>query len=158
MGLTHDYTLTVRWTGQNEAGTTSYRSYSRAHDILSEGKPRIQASADPAFMGDPALHHPEELFVASLSECHMLWYLHLCADEGVVVTDYVDQPRGTLKLASGHGGRFTRIELRPVITITSESSVDTARALHDRAHQYCFIAQSVNVDIVISPEFVHGVE
>lgn len=86
----HTYELTVRWTGNTGTGTENYRAYSRAHEIRIAGKPTVPASADPHFRGDAARWNPEELLVSSLAQCHMLWYLHLCATNGVVVTDYVD--------------------------------------------------------------------
>ena len=77
-------------------GTSSYRAYSRNHEIFAVGKPVIPCSADPIFRGDPARYNPEDLLVASLSACHMLWYLHLCAEARIVVLDYVDQAAGVM--------------------------------------------------------------
>ena len=96
MPKTHHYELTVTWTGNTGTGTSGYQAFERAHDVSIEGKPTISGSADPAFRGAPDRWNPEELLVASLSECHMLWYLVLCAKEGIVVTEYVDHPSGTL--------------------------------------------------------------
>ena len=90
----HKYTLQVVWTGDQGSGTSRYDAYSRDHLVRAANKPAIEASSDPAFRGDAKRHNPEELFVASLSSCHMLWYLHLCAVNGIVVTGYVDDPVG----------------------------------------------------------------
>src|SRR5690554_2668289 len=84
MGALHSYTTTIRWTGAGESGTSSYTAYERDHVVEVDGKPEIFGSADPAFRGDPARHNPEELFVAAIAQCHMLWFLHLAATAGVV--------------------------------------------------------------------------
>jgi organic hydroperoxide reductase OsmC/OhrA len=140
----HTYALTVRWTGNTGAGTESYRSYSRAHEIRADGKPAVPASADPHFRGDAGRWNPEELLVSSLSQCHMLWYLHLCATHGVVVTDYVDQAGGTMRMdADGRGGAFTEVVLRPHVTVADASMEERATALHADVPALCFIARSV---------------
>jgi organic hydroperoxide reductase OsmC/OhrA len=86
----HRYQVQVLWTGNTGQGTDNYKSYERSHKITVEGKPAILGSSDPAFRGDKSKHNPEELLLASLSSCHMLWYLHLCAEASIVVTDYFD--------------------------------------------------------------------
>ncbi|MDJ0609640.1 MAG: OsmC family protein, partial [Kiloniellales bacterium] len=115
----------------------------------------IEGSSDPAFLGDPARHNPEDLLVAALSACHMLWYLHLCAVKGVVVTAYRDAAEGTM-LEEPRKGRFTEVILRPEVTITAESDAERARQLHERAHAECFIANSVNFPVRCEPEIVSG--
>src|ERR1700750_1746367 len=95
-GKTHRYTTQLRWTGNLGPGTASYRGYTRDHELSAPGKPTLPGSSDPAFRGDASRYNPEELLVASLSSCHMLWYLHLCSEAGVVVTDYTDSATGTM--------------------------------------------------------------
>ncbi|MCT2588693.1 OsmC family protein [Streptomyces sp. N2-109] len=153
MSRSHTYELTVRWTGNRGTGTDSYRSFGRIHEVLAEGKPTIPASSDPHFRGDPDRWNPEELLVASLSECHMLWYLHLCATGGVVVTGYTDQPVGTVEMDEGGrgGGQFTEVVLRPEITVTDASMIDRAVALHAEVPARCFIARSVNFPVQHRP-------
>jgi organic hydroperoxide reductase OsmC/OhrA len=147
----HHYAATVRWTGNTGTGTSGYRAYARDHEIASEGKPVIPASSDPHFRGDRARWNPEELLVASLSACHQLWYLHLCADAGVVVTAYEDHPEGTMLEEADGGGRFTRVLLRPRVTITAASDAQRARSLHERAHALCFVARSVQFPVECEP-------
>lgn len=149
----HNYATTVRWTGNLGTGTSDYRAYSRDHEIGAAGKPPVPASSDPAFSGDPRRYNPEDLLVASLSGCHMLWYLHLCAVNRVVVLGYEDNAAGTMEEAAGGGGRFVEVTLRPTITVTAGSDLDTARRLHHDAHEKCFIANSVNFPVRIEPEF-----
>src|SRR6266536_2737299 len=136
----HIYEVRVDWTGNNGEGTKNYKAYRRDHKISVSGKPDIQGSSDPKFHGDPLRYNPEELLVASLSSCHMLWFLHLCSAAGVVVLEYVDDAAGTMEETADGGGHFTEVTLFPVITVASEEMVQTADALHEKANGLCFIA------------------
>jgi organic hydroperoxide reductase OsmC/OhrA len=138
-GKEHHYNVSVRWTGNNGTGTSSYRAYRRDHEIQSGEKAAIEGSSDPAFRGDAARWNPEELLVAAVSACHKLSYLHLCADAGIVVTAYEDQAEGFMAEDPSIGGRFTRVVLRP-----EGSDPVAAKELHAEAHSRCFIANSVN--------------
>lgn len=149
----HHYALQLRWTGNRGEGTTGYRDYDRSHEISIEGKPLLKGSADPAFLGDPSLHNPEDLLVASLAACHMLWYLHLCADAGIVVTDYVDDASGTMELKAGKA-QFSAVVLHPKVTIKAGGDVSQAEALHEQASELCFIARSVNFPVRHEPTIV----
>jgi len=142
----HEYHGRVVWTGAGRGGTTSYEAYSRAHRIEVAGKPPIEGSADPLFRGDDTRWNPEDFLLAALSACHMLWYLHLCAEAGVVVTAYEDAPIGVMELSKGTG-QFVEVVLQPQITITADSDAATAEALHEQAHANCFIARSVNFPV-----------
>ena len=103
------------------------------------------------FRGDPTRWNPELLLVASLSQCHMLWFLHLAAEAKVVVTEYVDEAVGTMEETPGGAGRFTSVLLRPRVTVASPEMVETAQSLHPRANELCFIAQSVNFPVHHEP-------
>lgn len=151
----HHYHATITWTGNQGSGTSSYRAYSRDHEISAPGKPVILASSDPAFHGDPARYNPEDLLVASLSECHMLWYLSLCARNRIIVLDYQDNASGTMEQNADGGGQFTEVTLRPVITVTAESDIEVAKHLHHEAHEKCFIANSVNFSVKCEPVIRH---
>lgn len=147
----HDYRVRVTWTGNQGSGTHGYRDYSRDHEIEVAGKATLRGSADPAFLGDAARHNPEDMLVASLAACHMLWYLHLCADAGVVVERYTDQAEGSMALTGNGGGHFTRVTLRPQVGIAAGSDPALAEQLHERAHRLCFIANSVNFPVHCEP-------
>ncbi|HSM83601.1 MAG TPA: OsmC family protein [Nodosilinea sp.] len=147
----HLYRVEVTWTGNTGPGTQSYSAYERAYTITAADKAAIAASADPIFRGDKTKYNPEELLVASLSSCHMLWYLHLCAEAGVVVTRYVDYPIGTMMVAGDGGGQFAKVLLRPIVTVMPESDAGLAAQLHERAHDQCFIANSVNFPVLCEP-------
>jgi organic hydroperoxide reductase OsmC/OhrA len=148
---THHYQVEVRWTGNTGEGTASYRAYDRAHEISVAGKPIILGSSDPAFRGDATRYNPEELLVASLSTCHMLWYLHLCADAKIVVTHYADHPTGIMTETKEGGGQFTEVILNPVVMVRAGSDLALAAQLHEKAHHLCFIANSVNFPVRCNP-------
>ena len=147
----HNYKLTVKWTGNNGKGTSSYREFERSHSILVENKVEILGSSDPAFRGDKTKHNPEDLLIASVSSCHMLWYLHLCALSGVIVTDYIDNATGIMIETSNGGGKFTEITLHPTVTITNSSMIEKANELHKKANQLCFVANSLNFPVHHKP-------
>ena len=152
----HAYVVTINWTGNRGSGTSAYRAYARAHEIAAQGKPPIPASSDPAFQGDRTRYNPEELLVASLSSCHMLWYLHLCSAEGILVQAYEDIAEGVMTERPDGGGGFVEVVLAPEITLSPGSDVDRARALHADAHRKCFIANSVNFPVRHEPVFHVG--
>ena len=149
----HRYRSTVVWTGNTGAGTASYKSYERAHTISARGKPEIAGSCDKSFRGDASRWNPEDMLVASASTCHMLWYLHLCAVNDVVVLEYRDEPEGLMIEEANGSGAFSRIVLRPRIRLTATSDEQRARELHHEAHKMCFIANSVKCEIATEPEF-----
>ncbi|MGI4982627.1 MAG: OsmC family protein [Janthinobacterium lividum] len=146
----HTYRVSVQWTGNQGSGTSGYRQYGRDHVIRATGKPDVPGSSDPAFRGDAARWNPEDLLVASACACHKLWYLHLCADAGIVVLAYVDHAEGTM-VEGPQGGTFSRIVLRPQVTLRAGDDRDLAERLHHQAHEKCYIANSVNFPIVCEP-------
>jgi organic hydroperoxide reductase OsmC/OhrA len=141
----------MSWTGNDGAGTADYRSYRRDHVYWVEGKPEIPGSSDPQFRGDATRYNPEELLVASLSSCHMLWYLHLCALNGVTVVAYEDNALGVMQENPDGSGQFVRVDLRPTVTITAGSDAKKAEELHHEAHKLCFIARSVKFPVQAQP-------
>lgn len=145
---THNYTAFIDWTGSRRTGTTDYKNYDRDYSIRIDGKQQvIRGSADSAFLGDPHRFNPEELLLASLSSCHMLWYLHLCADNGIVVLDYSDSVNGSMIEYPDGGGKFEKVILRPIVTVKSEEMVEIAKSLHTEANKKCFIANSCNFPV-----------
>ncbi len=152
----HHYEISTIWTGNDGGGTGNYRGYRRDHEIIADQKLTIPASSDPAFRGDPTRYNPEELLVGSVSSCHMLWYLHLCAVNKVVVQDYRDQAVGVMQENADGSGQFERVTLRPAVKVSRESDPAKAQALHEEAHRYCFIARSVNFPIEIEGTVTAG--
>lgn len=147
----HRYAVAVEWTGNRGSGTSDYRAYARDHELRIAGKPTIPGSSDPAFRGDPGRWNPEELLVAALSACHKLWYLHLCADAGIVVTAYLDRAEGVMLEERDGSGRFTRVVLRPEVTLAPGSDPARAEAIHADVHAKCCLASSVNFPVACEP-------
>ncbi|QCI10753.1 OsmC family peroxiredoxin [Pseudomonas putida] len=144
----HTYTVDVSWQGNTGEGTASYTAYQRDFIIEASGKASILGSADPAFRGDAQRWNPEDLLLASLSACHKLWYLHICAVNKVNVLEYVDQPVAWMSEGNGERkGHFREAQLRPQVVISKHSDIDLAMRLHDQAHHECFIANSVNFPV-----------
>jgi organic hydroperoxide reductase OsmC/OhrA len=155
-GSRHSYTVSVQWTGNLGTGTSAYTDYERAHTIQVKGKPTLLSSSDPSFRGDGNRYNPEELFIASLASCHMLWYLHLCAEANIIVTDYTDQAVGKMIDQGSKGGYFAEAALHPKVTIQPGVNSQLADELHDRAHQLCFIANSVNFPVHIQSMIIQA--
>ena len=147
----HSYPIRMTWTGNTGTGTREYRGYERAHEYSVPDKPVIPGSSDPNFRGDKTRYNPEELLVMSLSSCHMLWYLHLCAEAQVVVVGYDDQAVGTMVETADTGGHFTEVVLKPSVTLEPGSDAALAESLHKRAHHLCFVANSVNFPVRCEP-------
>ncbi|MFE6995159.1 OsmC family protein [Microbacterium sp. NPDC057659] len=147
----HHYALTTTWTGNAGTGTSGYRDYRRDVTLQVEGKPDLLASSDKPFRGDTSRWNPEDLLVASLSECHLLSYLHACVTVGVVVTSYRDEATGVMREDGRGGGAFAEVVLRPQVTVADSSMVEAAEQAHHQAHEWCFIANSVNFPVRVEP-------
>ncbi|MET8260318.1 OsmC family protein [Micromonospora sp. NPDC005553] len=150
MARAHHYSTVVTWTGNRGTGTSGYRDYGRDHEVSTAGPASIAGSSDLAFRGDKSRWNPEQLLLAALSQCHMLSYLHTCADAGVVVTGYVDRAAGVM-IENAGTGQFTEAVLRPEVTVASPDMAEAASRLHDVAHHNCFIANSVNFPVRHEP-------
>lgn len=143
----HHYATRVIWEGNLGGGTSSYDGYSRKYRMVVAGKPDLVGTADPAFLGEPDKHNPEELFLLSISACHMLFYLSLCARKGIQVLAYADNATGTMRVERNGGGRFEEVTLHPTVTIARGQDASNAANLHAEAHELCFIANSCAVPI-----------
>ena len=150
----HCYQVTVEWTGNRGFGTPSHAGYDRDHTISAGTKPPIAGSSDPAFRGDPARWNPEELLLAAISACHKLWYLDLCARAGISVLSYRDEAEALMTEDPDGAGRFVAAILRPAIVIRAGADMAAAHRLHHDAHEYCFIANSVNFPVTCEPVIV----
>lgn len=143
----HRYALTSTWTGDSGTGTSGYREYRRDVTIEIEGKPDLLASADKPFRGDPSRWNPEDMLLASLSQCHLLSYLHACVTAGVVVVGYRDQATGMMREDGAGGGAFVEVVLHPQVVVAESSMVDAAERAHAQANEWCFIANSMNFPV-----------
>jgi organic hydroperoxide reductase OsmC/OhrA len=158
MSHQHHYKATTTWVGNRGTGTSEYKAYDRNHDISIEGKQTLHCSSDPSFRGDKTRQNPEELLVASLSSCHMLWYLHLAATNGVIVTEYTDEASGIMEENADGSGQFTEVTLRPKVIVTDENMIETANTLHHQANQLCFIARSVKFPVHHLPQTIANIK
>ena len=147
MNKLHHYAMQLVWTGNRGEGTATYRSYDRSYTISIKNKADFFGTSDAVFRGDPTKHNPEELLVMALSSCHLLSYLHLCAVNGIVLTDYVDEAKGTMEEDAVKGGYFTDVTLNISMKITDIAKKEIAEKLHHQANKLCFIANSVNFPV-----------
>ena len=151
------YTSTVLWR-RDSAAFTDHR-YSRRHTWQFDGGAVVPASSSPQVVplpySDPAGVDPEEAFVASLSSCHMLWFLDIAARAGWVVDSYHDEALGVMARNADGQLAMTRVTLRPAVRFTPEHSPALAELqdLHHRAHASCFIANSVKTEVLCEPIF-----
>lgn len=153
----HHYLIDLVWAGNLGSGTSGYTAYSRDHELGTPGKLHpILCTSDPAFRGDPSRYNPEELLIASISGCHMLWYLHLCATNGIDVQEYYDQASGQLEEYSNGSGRIVQVALQPTVVVSKRDMIAKAKSLHEEAHKMCFIANSVNFPIHCQPNIQVG--
>jgi organic hydroperoxide reductase OsmC/OhrA len=144
----HSFKTTLRWTGNLGSGTSSYCEYSRDHEVSAPQKVApVLGSSAKIYRGDERRYNPEELLVAALSSCHMLAYLHLCSDAGIIVTAYEDEAEGTMRTNPDGSGEFVEAVLHPHVRLADAARAAKAGALHERAHEMCFIARSVNFPV-----------
>jgi organic hydroperoxide reductase OsmC/OhrA len=149
------YTATIRWERTGD-GDFAKGQYSRAHEWTFDGGLTIPASPSPHIVpapwNDPSGVDPEEAFVASLSSCHMLFFVDFARRAGVVVDAYVDEAEGALEKRRDGKMAMTRVTLRPQITWNGEApDAATVAGLHHKAHEACFIANSVTTEVTIEP-------
>jgi organic hydroperoxide reductase OsmC/OhrA len=146
----HSFAVAAEWTGNRGTGTSGSRDYGRDTLLTAEGKPPIEGSAARAFHGDAARWNPEETLIAALVECHLLSYLYVAVQHGIVVEAYRDAATGILRTSGDGSGRFESVTLRPVVTISS-GDPEVAQAIHAEANRLCFIAASVNFPVLHEP-------
>jgi len=151
MGALQTYSVTVDWTGADERGTASYTSYSRDHEVRVEGKPTLLATSDLKVRTDVSRYRAEELFVGSLSQAQMLWFLRTAAKHDVVVLSYADKATGTQRVEGAGSGPFVEVVLRPQVLYAEPLSEESAARLHHEAREYNHIARSVGFPVRVEP-------
>ena len=147
----HNYKLTAVWTGNKGNGTKNVRDYGRSHTVTIQGKPELFLTTDNPAVGDKSKLNPEDLLVSAISSCHMLSYLYACAMEGIVITSYIDNATGIMIEQASGGGSFKEVTLNPIINVADETMVERAIELHHKAHEICYIANSVNFEVKCNP-------
>ncbi|HEY4225239.1 MAG TPA: OsmC family protein [Pseudolysinimonas sp.] len=150
MNSEHSFAVSVEWQGNRGTGTSGYKDFSRAVELRSEGKQAILASAAKTFHGDTDRWNPEEELIGAIAQCHLLSYLHVATQAGVVVDSYTDAATGTLRTNPDGSGAVVEVVLRPVVTI-SAGDPRVAEQLHTDANRLCFIANSVNFPVRHEP-------
>ncbi len=123
----------------------------KTHNSIIAGKKDIIVSAAREFKGDKNQHNPEDLMLSALSSCHMMSYFYVCQQHGIDILEYTDQVSGTLLLNDDGSGAFKKVILHPEVLILDAQQINLATELHEKAHQLCFIANSVNFEIDIKP-------
>lgn len=152
----NNFTARVEWTGNTGEGNKRYLGYKRTWSITTPGKAEVECSNDPQLGGDPSLHNPEDLLLTTIASCHMLWYLHLASDAGVLVQSYQDTPEGVGETQKNGAGRFVRVTLHPRILVAEGTDLEKAHKLHEDVGEYCFVARSMNFPIHHKPVFEIG--
>lgn len=147
----HHYKSQLIWTGNSGSGTLNYKSYDRSFTIKIDNKPDLKGSSETSFRGDPTKYNPEELLLSALSSCHMLWFLHLCADANIIVIEYTDEAKAIMSEKADGSGQFTEVLLQPKVIVAELAMIEEAEALHKKANKMCFIANSVNFPVQHSP-------
>ncbi|UJR85679.1 OsmC family protein [Sandaracinus amylolyticus] len=145
----HDFPLKLTW-----QGTTAGPAEHTRNAVASTGqKPDIPVSAGGAYLGDDTRWNPEDLFGASLATCHMLTFLALAKKVKIDVRRYEDNVSVRIEAVEGVT-RVTRVLLAPTITIAPGSDAEKARVMFEKAHKYCFIANSTTAEVVMEPTVV----
>jgi organic hydroperoxide reductase OsmC/OhrA len=144
----HTYTATLTW--NSATPTTDYKSYEREFTAAIDGRPDLIGSADPTYLGDASRHNPEDLLLVSVAACHMLSYLAVASFAGLVVVGYEDEAVATMKIHEKKM-RITEVVLHPHIRLATGSDLALAETLHHKAHDGCFIANSVNFPVTWQP-------
>ena len=155
MSKMHHFACRTVWTGAAQGPTRDYDTYSRTYEVAIAGKPTLTGSSAGEFKGDESKHNPEDLLVIALSTCHMLSYLALAARAGIAVSAYVDETEGTMAIKDRRL-RFTDVLLKPRVTVAAGTDLKRAEALHEKANEICFIANSVNFPVRHEPVITVG--
>jgi len=152
----HHYSISNRWEGNSGNGTSGPRNYERSHRITIDGKPELELTTDNPLVGDKRKLNPEDLLVTALSSCHLMSYLYLCSLEGVVVLGYEDKAEGIMLETEAGGGSFQKVKLKPVIELADATMIDRAKELHHKAHEICYIANSINFPVEVEAIYFVG--
>ncbi|PZS32371.1 MAG: osmotically inducible protein OsmC [Pseudonocardiales bacterium] len=153
MARMHRYESHLVWQGSTGVG---YAGYPREHRVLTPPSgTELRLSADPAFRGDPALPNPEQLLLAAASSCQLLSFLALAALAGVDVVAYEDDAEAVMP-EDQTPVRITRIVLRPQIVVAAGVDIDQVRQLVSQAHDTCYVANTLNAEVVIEPAIEHA--
>jgi len=151
MTHTHTYRSRLSWDGSTGVG---YDSYERTHRVaVPPADGELALSSDPAFLGDAKLPNPEQLLLAAASSCQLLSFLAIAARSGIDVLAYEDEAEAIMP-EDVKPLRITQITLRPHIVVARGVDLDRVRRLVGKAHDACFIANTLNAEVVLEPLIV----
>jgi organic hydroperoxide reductase OsmC/OhrA len=156
MGEANTYHIRIRWTGNRGRGTRKHNTFSNDHQFIADGPSAGADSANSTRSSGQERWNQEQVVTASLAQCHMLWYLHLCVRAGVVVTAYIDDASGTVIEGSNEGRHLAEVVLRPHVTVASQEMIVTAVHLHEQASVKCSIVNTVGVPVRHEPTISVG--
>lgn len=148
-----EYTVDITW--KRETEDFSYKNYNRAHTWHFPGGTNLSASAAPEYLGNAQLVNPEEAMIAALSSCHMLTFLAIAAYKRLTVDNYEDHATGIVEKNEQGKMALTQITLRPKIAFSGSPAPERSilEEMHKKAHENCFIANSVLTKVAIEPVF-----
>ncbi|MGJ5642123.1 OsmC family protein [Formosa sp. S-31] len=152
MEATFTFKLKNSWSLEEAQRQKASGGALKTHQVFLEKGKRLEISAEKRFKGDGSKFNPEELLLAALSSCHFMSYLYVCELAGIIVVNYSDCPEGILELHNDGSGAFSKVILKPEVTIENPKDVETAKALHKKAGDLCFIANSCVFPIEYYPE------
>ena len=147
----HHYQVTTKWLVDNNDGNQDIKTYDRTHSVSIDGKPELLLTTDNAAVGDKSKLNIKYILVTAISSCHMLSYLYVCSLEGIIVTSYIDHAKGLMLEESKGGGSFKEVVLYPEVKVKEHSMIEKAIELHHKAHEICYIANSVNFEVKCKP-------
>ncbi|MBK6980086.1 MAG: OsmC family protein [Betaproteobacteria bacterium] len=157
MSDTHTFEATVRWPADPAQKLPPDPAFSRNAELGSPGHPPLPGSSPTVFGGDASRYNPEELVTLALAHCHMLTYLAVAAKKKMAVLAYEDRATAVLAKDPATGKmKIVSAELRPRVTVARGTNLDDARAMHAKAHEHCFVANSVNFPVTNAPEIVEA--
>ena len=150
---THDFSLTLQATPEVPDADIRPGQAARRHVIEAEGKPSLEGSSASVFHGEPGRWNPEELFIAALAQCHYLSVVFVAQSEGIELHDYRCEARGILEWDSTGAGQMAEVVLEPAVVVGSDD-LSRMEDVHQRAHELCFIARSVNCVVTVNPRAI----
>ncbi len=153
----HTFEASVRWPADPAQALPPDPAFSRNAVLASPGHPEVPGSSPTVFGGEASRYNPEELLTLSLAHCHMLTYLAIAAKKKMAVLAYEDRATAVLgKDAASGKMKILSAELRPRVTVAKGTNLEDARAIHAKAHEHCFVANSVNFPVANAPEIVEA--
>jgi organic hydroperoxide reductase OsmC/OhrA len=157
MSESHVFEATVRWPADPAQALPPDPAFSRNSVLACPGHPPVAGSSPTVFGGDATRYNPEELVTMALAQCHMLTYLALAAKRRVAVLAYEDRATAVLGKDPAAGRmKILSAQLRPRVTVARGTDLAAAHAMHEKAHEHCFVANSVNFPVHNAPEIVEG--